>query len=142
LLAARFPSWAVVSESDLTEHDQILWRAKLSHFCQGIAVGDYFGNRATSYAITLVNRQPTKTLQTLIVLKPSGDSYELIELSKPQETSRTLVVFRVGPDRVEDIKTGESVKTTSDAIAYECIAAGMLVCAWQNGRFKEIRVSE
>jgi hypothetical protein len=142
VLAEKFPDWTIVSMSDLTEHDKVLWSAKRSHFCPGIAVGDYFGNRNPSFAVTLINRQPTKMLQTLVVLKPNDGSYELIELSKPQEATRALVVFRLGPAVFEDIETGEKSKITSDSVAYEDIAAGMLVYAWHSGKFRQIQVSE
>jgi len=142
VLEAKLPDWKIVSTSDLTEHDRVLWNAKHSHVCPGIANGDYFGDRRVSYAVTLVNRQPTKMLQTLVLLKPHNGSYELIELSKAQETSRVLVVFRLRPASFEDIDTGERTKITSHSIAYEDIAAGMLVYAWRNGKFKEIHVSD
>ena len=142
VLEAKMPGWKIVSPSDLTEHDRALWSAKHSHVCPGIANGDYFGDRHVSYAVTLINRQPTKVLQTLVVLKPHDDSYELIELSKAQEASRVLVVFRQRPAAFEDIEAGETTKITSDSIAYEDIAAGMLVYAWYNDKFKEIHVSD
>jgi hypothetical protein len=142
VLAGKLPDWTIVSRSDLTEHDRVLWSAKHSHFCPGVAVGDYFGNRNPSFAVTLINRQPTKMFQTLIVLKPNNGSYELIELSKPQEASRALVVFRLGPGVFEDIETGERSKITSDSVAYEYIEAGMLIYAWQGGKFRQIQVSE
>jgi hypothetical protein len=142
VLEAKLPGWKIVAPSDLTEHNRVLWNAKHSHVCPGIANGDYFGALHSSYAVTLVNRQPTKMLQTLIVLKPHDGSYELIELSKAQEASRVLVVFRLRSAAFEDIETGERTRTTRDSIAYEDIAAGMLVYAWHNGKFKEIHVSE
>ncbi|HME59478.1 MAG TPA: hypothetical protein VKF63_14125 [Terracidiphilus sp.] len=142
VLAGKLPNWTIVSTSDLTEHDRMLWNAKHSHRCPGIAVGDYYGNRNPSFAVTLINRQPTKLLQTLVVLKPNDGSYELIELSKPQEASRALVVFRLGPAVFEDIETGEKFKITCDSVAYEDIAAGMLVYAWHSGKFTQIQVSE
>jgi hypothetical protein len=142
VLEAKLPGWKIVSPSDLTEHDRVLWNAKHSHVCPGIANGDYFGDRHVSYAVTLINRQPTKMLQTLVVLKPRDGSYELIELSKAQEASRVLVVFRQRPTAFEDIDAGERTKITSDSIAYEDIAAGMLVYAWFNNKFNEIHVSD
>jgi len=142
VLEAKLPGWKIVSASDLTEHDRALWNAKHSHVCPGVADGDYFGDRHVSYAVTLVNRQPTNMLQTLVVLRPQNGSYELIELSKAQEASRVLVVFRLRPATFEDIETGERTRTASDSIAYEDIAAGMLVYASQKGKFKEIQVSE
>ncbi len=81
-------------------------------------------------------------LQTLVLLKPKDGAYELIELSKAQESSRALVVFRLGPATFEDIETGEKTKSISDSIAYEAIEAGMLVYAWHDSKFKEIQVSE
>jgi hypothetical protein len=142
VLKAKLPGWKIVATSDLTEHSRVLWNAKHPRVCPGIASGDYFGARLSSYAVTLVNRQPTKTLQTLVVLKPHDGSYELIELSKAQEASRTLVVSRLRPAVFEDIETGERTRTTGDSVAYEDIEAGMLVYAWHNGKFKEIQVSE
>jgi hypothetical protein len=142
VLEAKLPGWRIVSPSDLTEHDKVLWNAKHSYVCPGIANGDYFGDRHVAYAVTLINRQPTKMLQTLVVLKPHDGSYELIELSKAQEASRVLVVFRQRPAAFEDIDAGGRTKITSDSIAYEDIAAGMLVYAWYNDKFKEIHVSD
>ena len=142
VLQAKLPGWKIVSPSDLTEHDRALWNAKHSHVCPGIANGDYFGERHVSYAVTLINRQPTKMLQTLVVLRPRDGSYELIELSKVQEASRVLVVFRQRPATFEDVDAGERAKISSDSIAYEDIAAGMLVYAWQIDKFKEIHVSD
>jgi hypothetical protein len=92
--------------------------------------------------VTLVNQQSTKMLQTLVLLKPKEGSYQLIELSKAQEASRALVVFRLRPAIFEDIESGEKTRTSGDSIAYEDIAAGMLVYAWHNGKFKEIHASE
>jgi len=142
MLEAKLPGWKIVTESDLTEHDRLLWDAKRPHICPGVANGDYFGDRHSSYAVKLVSQQPTKMLQTLVLLKPNEGSYELIELSKAQESSRALVVFRLGPATFEDIETGERTKSSSDSIAYEAIEAGMLVYAWHDGKFKEIQVSE
>jgi hypothetical protein len=142
VLEAKLPGWKIVSASDLTEHDRALWNAKHSHDCPGVAEGDYFGDRQVSYAVTLVNRQPTRTLETLVVLKRHNGSFELTELSKAQEATRTLVVFRLRHDTFEDIETSERTRTTSDAIAYEDIAAGMLVYAWHDGKFKEIHISD
>jgi len=142
VLADTLPDWTIVSTSDLTEHDRMLWNAIHYHHCPGIAVGDYFGNRNLSLAVTLINRQPTKMLQTLVVLKPRDGSYELIELSKPQEASRALVVFRLGPAVFDDIETGEKSKITCDSVAYEDIAAGMLIYAWHSGKFMQIQASE
>jgi hypothetical protein len=142
VLEAKLPGWKIVATSDLIEHDRVLWNAKHRRLCPGIASGDYFGARLSSYAVTLVNRQPTKMLQTLVVLKPRDDSYDLIELSKAQEASRVSVVFRLTPAVFEDIETGEKTAVSGDSIAYEDIEAGMLVYAWHNGKFKEIQVSE
>jgi hypothetical protein len=105
-LEGKLPAWKIVGPSDLTEHDRLLWNSKRSHLCPGIASGDYFNDRRSSYAVTLVNQQSTKMLQTLVLLKPNEGSYQLIELSKAQEASRALVVFRLRPAIFEDIETG------------------------------------
>lgn len=142
MLMTKLPDWAIVSRTDLSEHDRTLWDAKHSRQCPGIAVGDYFGSGNPSHAVTLTNRHQTKIFQTLVVLRPHNDSYELIELSKPQEATRVLVVFKLKPGVFEDVETGEKVTSRSDAVGYEDIAAGMLVYAWHGGKFKEAQVSE
>lgn len=142
VLWEKLRGWSIVTESDLTEHNRVLWKAKHTRVCPGVAAGDYFGTRNPGYAITLIKHEATGTLQTLVMLKPNGHSYELIEIGKPQETSRALVLFKLGPGVFEDIETGEKVKSSRESVAFEDIAAGMLVYTWRNGKFKEIQVSE
>lgn len=142
MLTTKLPAWTIVSMSDLTEHDRALWTAKHSRNCPGVAVGNYFGTREPSYAVALINRQQAKMLETLVVFKPNNGSYELIDLSKAQEATRVLVVFMLGPGVFEDLETGERVKSHNDAVAYEDIAAGMLVYVWRSGKFKEIQLSD
>jgi hypothetical protein len=140
-LLTKFPDWKIPRLSDLSEHDRKLWSAKRPGLCPGIAKGHYFPSGNPAYAVTLY-QQNAKTLQTLIVLKPKEASYELIELTKPAVSSRIMVVFRLKPATFENIEMGEKTKSAWDAIAYEDIAAGMLVYTWSDGKFKEIQVSE
>jgi len=142
ILTKSFPGWTVVSASDLTENDRVFWNSKHPYECPGVAIGDYFGSQNPAYAVTLIRHEALKTLQTLVVLRPRNGTYELIELSKPQEASRVLVTFRVKPGLFKDIETGDNIKSGSDSIAYEDIAAGVLVYAWHRDKFREIQVSE
>lgn len=142
-ILGEFNTWDIVTINDLAADDQMLWTKKHPDECPGIAWAEFNGRGTPSYAVTLIRRERGKLWQTLVVAAAGrGGKYNLIVLSKPQETAQVSVVEKLPPGRYSNADQSLDVSTRYPVIQYEVIESGAIIYFWKNGRYKSLIASE
>jgi hypothetical protein len=140
LLTSSLPGWKIVTVSDLSSDDQKLWSENYEDKCPGIVEGNFSLSR--SFAVSLIRRDSTTLLQTLVLLEPNKNEYKLHTLSQASKAEVPNIVLKFPPGTYKASEQNRSVRTKSDGIAYiKLEAAGTLYYKTANG-FSSIEISE
>jgi hypothetical protein len=140
LLAQRFPTWTLVTPSDLSPDDQKLWSENYGDQCPGVIEGNFAIEH--SFAVSLIHKENATLLQTLVLIELSQHGYALRTLSEASTTAVPNVLLKFPPGTYKDAERTRSVQTKFDGVAYiKLEAAGTLYYKTGQG-FKSLEISE
>lgn len=133
----HFPGWKVVSLADLSDDDRKLWQDVHHDACPGIAMGNFGGDGVVRAAVTLIRRKKSGRYQMLLVGTATG--WEM--LAKPEVVDRISVVRAIAGGG--SFSGSDALATPAPhAIGFEALEAGMLLYAWDGGKYVQVQASE
>jgi len=142
LLQEKYSGWRVVAIRDLVADDQDIWNEHYKNRCPGYAAAHLSNAGRLSYAFNLIRRAHKALYQTLVVVDPNGDNYEVHVLQKPVDVRSISVISVHPPGLVTSSVDGRSIRSKFSVISFEVLEAAAIVYYWSEDRYRAIQVSD
>jgi len=138
----KLKHWKVLTIADLPADDREIWEDDYDEKCPGITAGQFGPNHAQAYAVTLVRFMNGALYQTLVLVAEKNQRYQVTTLSRPQKVARPSIVRKLPGGTYSSAEGEMQIDAGSDVIAYETIEAGTIIYYWNNGKYKNLIISE
>ncbi|HET9281511.1 MAG TPA: hypothetical protein VFR24_06075 [Candidatus Angelobacter sp.] len=142
VVAKKLKHWKVLTVADLPVDDREIWEDDYDEKCPGITTGQFGPNNSRAYAVTLVRSMNGALYQTLVLVAEKNQRYQVTTLSRSQKITRPSIVRRLPGGTYSSAEGEMQIDATSDVIAYETIEAGTIIYYWNNGKYKNLIISE
>lgn len=137
----EYPTWRLVTLTDLGDDDRQLWLNKHGGACPGVAKGNFDGSARPQFALLLKADESRTLLKLVNAVMDRAKSYRFTPLA--EDIRFTYVIYGLPPGQyfaVEDRAT--PIKVRHDAIALERLEVGMSIFYYLDGKFKQSVVSQ
>ena len=138
----KLKHWKVLTVADLPADDREIWEDDYDEKCPGITAGHFGPNQSQAYAVTLVRAMNGALYQTLVLVAEKNHRYQVTTLSRSQRVARPSIVRKLPGGTYSSAEGEMQIDAASDVIAYETIEAGTIIYYWNNGRYKNLIISE
>lgn len=142
VVAKKLKHWKVLMVADLPADDREIWEDDYAERCPGITAGQFGPNQSQAYAVTLVRSMKGVLYQTLVLVAEKNQRYQVTTLSRPQKVARPSIVRKLPAGTYSSAEGKMQIDAASDVIAYETIEAGTIIYYWNNGKYKNLIISE
>lgn len=142
VVAKKLKHWKVLTVADLPVDDREIWEDDYDEKCPGITAGQFGPNQSQAYAVTLVRFMSGGLYQTLVLVAEKNQRYQVTTLSRSQKVARPSIVRKLPGGTYSSAEGEMQIDAASDVIAYETIEAGTIIYYWNNGKYKEMVISE
>lgn len=136
---AQSPDWRISEVTDLTPHDQGLWKQMAGAACPGLVSFMPDASGRPAYGLLLKKVGATEPVEQLIILKSDDSAYAPHLIHPPKAGRGVIQVAKPGQYKTTEAGPGKATPfvLTHEGLEYIHFEAAASVIYLENGHFRE-----